>query len=322
MKNITGFGEILFRNLVVDKMLLSQTNNIIQTVGGAELNTIVGMSNLGHKCSFMSIISDDHLSEKIKTYLASNFVSTANIKQMPGRIGAYYLEEGIGQRPSRVTYDRSYSSFSLNTLTDEEIKESLIDKDCIHICGITLAVSAQSRDTLFRVLKFAKELGVLISFDFNYRSKLWTIEEAKPFYLEVMEYVDVLFASQYDAVNFLDTKSIPDLFGKFDIQAVFHTTRTTLSTTRNGLVAHGYTRSESYSSEYNEFDILDRIGGGDAFVSGILHNYLDKKDLQYTVNFGLSSSILKHTIFGDANILKEDVIISHMNSKGNMVVNR
>lgn len=322
MARIGGFGEILLRLEVSDQKKFLQLEQFNVNVGGAELNTLISLSNFGHSTKMLSCLPDNQLGQKALNYCLSQNVDTSNIYIEGDKLGIYFIEKGFGARPSQVIYDRKNSSFSQLLIPIENIKKALEDIDVIHLTGISLAVSEISRTNVLNILKCAHEKGKIVSFDFNYRSKLVDIKTIKPVYQEVMSYVDILFAAQYDVNNFLDCNKIEEVLDKYDIKAIFHTKRNTISANRNELRGYGYFKDESYVSKNIEFEILDRIGAGDAFVAGILHYYLEKKQLKEIVDFGLAASILKHTVNGDANMVNVEQVENFVKYNGNMVVDR
>lgn len=325
MAKIISFGEILLRLEVSTYNRMAESNNYQVSVGGAELNVAVGLSHLGHETAMISIISANHTKDLVHSYLNKHRISTDYVCVTDNRLGIYYLEKGFGPRASRVSYDRKYSAFSQFTYKKEMICDILQGYDLLHITGINLAIGQNSQENTLLIIKTAHELKIKISFDFNYRPSLIDIETIKPYYQQIIDYVDYLFASKYDISTFLDIKA--DNFEevvcrRHQITGVFYTTRTTVSAGYNQLMATGYLEQNVYQSKEVGFDILDRIGGGDAFVVGIIHQLIASAKLKTIVEFGLACAVLKHSLNGDALIVTEDEVNNYIKTKGQGRVER
>ncbi|MBQ4268222.1 MAG: sugar kinase, partial [Clostridia bacterium] len=211
--------------------------------------------------------------------------------------------------------------------------ENAFDYDAIfdgcsifHVCGISLALSEQCRNTVFRFAKEAKKRGILISFDFNYRSKLWTIDEARPHYQAFLPYVDICFGNAFDLKNFLSIDegsleaSVSAFFEKFGAKYLCFNKRNVISSTVNELTGFIYTMQGKDLCEVSygpcKFEILDRVGGGDCFSAGILHVLNgDLENAQKAVEYGIACDVLKHTIRGDIFTLDENALIDFLNKK-------
>ena len=250
------------------------------------------------------------------------------IKSDDKRTGIYFLEVGSGNRASKVIYDRADSAFSNMNMDDLNIEQGLENVDVFHFSGITLALSEELRKLTMKILKHCKENNILVSYDSNYRAKLWSIEEARKATLEILPYVNILSAGILDAENILLMKSdCSDKYEKLkyyydeisdnypNIKHIFSSIREVKSSSVNTLQCNYYTNKELYSSKTQLIDdIVDRVGGGDALTAGILYSIIKEKEPNYICEFANSASVLKHSISGDANFVVVDDVESLMNN--------
>lgn len=303
----TGLGE-----------KLTSAHSFDVNYGGAEANVGIALSNFGYDVSFVSKIPDSPLGEAVKKHLMSHGVKTDFILFGGERLGTYYLETGSGERSAKVVYDRKYSSFSKLEVNELEWESIFKDVDLFHVSGVAMAISNELRQIVKLAIEKAKELGVKISFDFNYRAGLWTHQEAKEAYREVLPYIDLCSAGELDAIHFMgidkanDALSIGEKLTYYyremqvmypNIQCFSSTTRNVVSSSNNELTGNFYINGELYRSNLHHLNpIIDRVGGGDAFMSGILYGYLESMEPQEIITFATAASALKHTIHGDCNV--------------------
>lgn len=329
---IVSLGEIMLRLTPPDYTRIEQATSFIANYGGGEANVIVSLSHLGHKCYFITRLPPNQLGDGAIDYLRSHGINTENITLGSSTMGIYFLESGFGGRPGRVIYNRKHSSFTRITPEEFDLDKIFKDATWFHISGITLALGDKARNMVLACLQCAKKHHVKVSFDFNYRSKLWTLEEAKPIYPLVMPYVDILFASPWDIRAVLEVgKNIKDddklmqyTLKKYNLEWIFGKTRKIFSSTENAMQAYVYGPNKLYYStaEY-KFQIFDRIGAGDAFASGVIHGLLTKPDNpKFAADFGIVNSILKQTIFGDVATFKESEILEYLSNQGRVEVKR
>ena len=342
-EKIVAFGEIMLRLSTPDYSTIDQTHSFVVNYGGGEANVAVALAHMGHKTFFMSKLPPNQLGDGAITHLKANGVDTKYVVRGSSTIGIYFLETGFGGRPSKVIYNRKHSA--ITRIQEDEFNWDEIFKDAtwFHISGITLALGERVRKVALRAVKEAKKHNVMVSFDFNYRSKLWTVEEARPVYKEFMNYVDVVFASFYDANTILEIpldddftgttlsekrrNVFPKMIKKYNLKYIFGTDRVVYSATENSLAGYYFRLNDNeLSCELTEpirFNIYDRIGGGDAFASGVIHGLLKNfDDPAYAVRYGLNTSVLKHTIYGDASTFSCEDIESFMAANGSAEVVR
>lgn len=331
MKFIT-IGEILLRLSPPNYEKIVTTHNLIMNYGGAEANVAVSLANLGVDSTFFTVIPDTDLGKSTISYLKANDVHTKHIIKTEGRMGIYYLEEGVAVRSSQVIYDRGNSAFSEFDYTDVDMDEILKDYEWLHVSGITPALSYNCRRLIDKALKSAKKFGLTVSFDPNYRKTLWSFETARDVLTTYLPYVDVLIGIEpihvYNEDGKTDVKdglSMQPSFEDMDrvfkaidehyhMKAIARTVRYAHSGSNNSLKAFYYTEGKTYESKLINFDIIDRVGGGDAFSSGLIFAMMEGMSPQNVIDFGVASSVMKHSIHGDTNITSKEAIMNLMNN--------
>ncbi len=327
-------GELLLRLSPPNYDKICTTTSFNATYGGAEANVAVSLANLGIDASYFTIVPNTAIGKAGIRYLRSNGVHcTPCLYSDKGRMGIYFLEEGFGVRQSNVTYDRAGSSLATYDFTKLDFKEILKDFTWLHLSGITPALSQNCRDMVMLALKAAKELGLTVSFDCNYRKALWSWQEARNCITEYLPYVDVLFGTE--PINLVgdDGRDIKDVIGKhptfeqeceifkaldekFHFKAIGRHVRFVHSGSENSLKAYLYFNGRVYESETFRFTILDRVGGGDAFASGMIYAMMKGFEPEEIVNFAVAASVIKHTMHGDFNITdNEESIRTVMNQE-------
>lgn len=342
-EKILTFGEIMLRLSTPDYSTIDQTHSFMVNYGGGEANVAVALAHMGHKTFFMSKLPPNQLGDGAITHLHSNNVDTRYVVRGSTTIGIYFLETGFGGRPSKVIYNRKHSAITRITEDEFDWEEIFRDATWFHLSGITLALGERVRKVALRAVKEAKKYNVPVSFDFNYRATLWTVEEARPVYKEIMDYVNIVFASFYDANTILEIpldpgfedktlsekrrNVFPKMIKKYNLHYIFGTDRVVYTATDNSLAGYYFRlKGEDLSWELSEpirFNIYDRIGGGDAFASGVIHGLLvDYNNPGYAVRYGLSTSVLKHTIYGDCSTFSCEEIEAFMKANGNAEVRR
>lgn len=321
MGKILAFGEVMMRLSVPDYKKLSQSNILEYSFSGTGMNVLSGLSQFGHEVELLTKLPKNSLGEAAKSQIRKLGISDKKVIYGDEYIGMYFLEQGYGNRNSKVTYtNRLESSFCKSKLDEYNLEEILKDVKLIHFCGISLAVTENVREIIFEIVKKAKQKNILISFDCNYRSSLWeNYEEARPIYKKMLELSDIVFASEQDAIKIFELTSefqeeekrredfLYQIKNIFSLKAVACTKREILSNNHHRLTGI-YLNDKIYYSPNMDCFILDRIGGGDGFTAGILHGILKEYSFQDTVEFAMASGILAHTTSGDSPISSiEDV---------------
>lgn len=328
--DLVSLGELMLRLSPPDNERITRGDTFGKQVGGAEMNAITGAAMLGLRCGIISKLPANDLGTYVKNRVRLCGVSDDYLVYDDGRdarLGVYYYENGAYPRKPRIVYDRKNTSVNKIDVSDysDELYRSA---RCFHTSGITLALSPQCRKTAVEMMKRFKEQGALISFDVNFRGNLWSGPEAKACIEEILPYVDIFFCSEDTArLTFLkegDAKSIMKSFTEeYPISIVASTQRIVHSPKRHTFGSVIYSRIEDkYYEElpYADIEVVDRIGSGDAYISGVLYGLLSHEgDYQRALEYGNATGALKNTIPGDliSTDLKEiDSIISEHKSTG------
>ncbi|MBR7172232.1 MAG: sugar kinase [Clostridia bacterium] len=337
-EKIVAFGEIMLRLTPPDYTTISQARNFVANYGGGEANVLVSLSHLGHQTEFLTKLPDNQLGDSAIKHLMGHGVETKHVVRGSSNIGMYFVETGFGGRPSKVLYNRKHSAITRIEEAEVDFDEIFKDATWFHLSGITLALGENVRKVAFKCLEYCEKYGVTVSFDFNYRSKLWTIDEARPHFKKVIPFVDVLFANHFDLNTILEipldsedvdtkTKKIElskKLIAGSKVKYVFGTERVVHTASENSLSSYCVCKNGEYKSEEPiRFAIYDRIGGGDAFASGVVHGLIKNFDEpEYALKFGLATSILAHTLYGDVSTLSEKEVQEFIDTSGNAAIQR
>ena len=324
------FGEIMLRLTPPNYEKIRMTSSFDATYGGSEANIALALANLGIDSTFFSVVPDNSLGKSAIRMLRSNDVHCKPVilstpEETPThRLGTYYLETGYGIRPSEVTYDRKHSAITEYDLSRVDLDALLEGFDWIHLSGITPALSESCAEFMLECLKKAKEKGLTVSFDGNFRSTLWSWDEARDYCTRCLPYVDVLLGiepyhlwkdeNDHAAGDWKD--GIPlqpsyeqqdEVFQHFverypNISCIARHVRYAHSGSENSLLAYMWYQGHTFESKKFTFNILDRVGGGDAFASGLIYAMMNNYKPMDMINFAVASSVIKHTIRGDGNI--------------------
>lgn len=321
-KMIVGLGEILIRFTAERGTLIREARNYVANYGGSEANVIISLCHLGHKGRYVTRVSDDELGLGAIDYLKTQNVDTSYIqKRGQHPLGTSIVEEGEGVRPNVVIYNRKWSSAAQMRPENFNFEEILKDGCIFHVSGISLCISEKAKNTTIEAMKVAKKLGLKVSFDFNYRSKLLTVDDAKKIYPLIVEYADIISASKWDLKTLLsydhkdDEHFFNDACKDFNFDYIFSREREVISSREQIMQGFAFTKNDTYTSKKYKFEIFDRIGAGDAFVAGYLHGLLkNKNDLNQALNYGMANCILEQTILGDCSRFSESDLDSYLNN--------
>jgi len=321
MSEFLTFGEIMLRLKTPGHERFFQSPAFEATFGGGEANVAVALANYGFDAGFVSALPKDDIGESAIRELRSFGVNTTHVNRSGSRVGIYFLEAGANQRPSKVIYDRAGSSICDAKPGDFDWKKVFAGAKWLHITGITPALSASAAALSLEAVRSAKEHGLTVSCDFNYRGKLWKYGKTAPEVMtELVKYVDVGIANEEDCQKSLgitvdvdvesgelDTAKYEALSEKVlkqfpNMSIIAITLRESHSADRNGWSAclrdaDGFRLSRHYEIT----DIIDRVGGGDSFASALIYGLNAYKDRQQSLEFAVAASCLKHSIMGDFN---------------------
>jgi 2-dehydro-3-deoxygluconokinase len=326
-KKVIAFGEVMIRLMVPGYELLTQANTLKYSFSGTGVNVASAMTKLGHEGCLATKLPDNPLGEAAVSFLQRLGIGREFISKGGQYIGMYFLENGFGQRASRVTYtNRLESSFNTAEILDYDMELIAEQADIIHFCGITLAMTDQVRENMKILAKKVKEKGGLVCFDCNYRPTLWDggYAQAKPHYEEMLSLADIVMMNEKDAMFVLGMKTdktskeeqlkdlIPKVGKSFDIQTIAGTHRAINSNNTHSLRGYIYKNETFVFSRNISFSVYDRIGAGDAYTSGILHGELMGFPEGKTVEFAASAGMLACTIVGDTPMSTETEILSAM----------
>lgn len=331
MAKVLTLGEIMLRLSTVESRL-AETSEMQAHYGGGEANVAISLANFGHQAYFASKVPDNALGLAVKRHLNRFGVHTDYLLFGGQRLGIYFLEQGVGIRAANVVYDRAYSSFSQMKENEWERLDLFAGVDLFHLSGITPALSPAWVELLIKLMQEAKSRKVKISFDINFRGKLWSQAQASVALKQILPYVDYLSAGKLDAQYLLGIENAQDLsleqcyqeMQKLypNIQVIYSTNRTILSAKHNRLQGTIYAQNQYYESEVIDIpDIIDRVGGGDAYSAGILHGLLSGYSAQETVNFATAASALKHMVYGDCNQFTLEEVQAYLEN-GSSKINR
>lgn len=326
MGKVVTLGEIMLRLSTQQGLRLAQSEGFEAHYGGGEANVAISLANYGHEVAFASKVPENSLGEAVKRHLQRYGVATNFLLQGGPRLGTYYMESGIGERAASVIYDRAGSSFAGMQEVEWDMAKLFDHVDIFHISGITPALSANWRKLTLTLMQAAKKAGCKISFDINYRGKLWTQKEAGETLQDLLPLVDYCSAGKMDALYLLEIPEMPkeqpneaiyyyqkmqELFP--NIQVFYSTKREVYSASANQLIGTLWMENQYYESQAHRIDpIVDRVGGGDAFSGGVLHGLLNKDAPQSIINFATAASALKHTIHGDCNQFSQTEVESFL----------
>ena len=320
-KRVITFGEIMLRLAPEGYYRFVQANSFGATYGGGEANVAVSLANFGIDTAFVTKLPAHEIGQAAVNELRKFGVDTSRIVRGGNRIGIYFLEKGASQRPSKVIYDRAHSAIAEASPEDFDWNEIFQNVDWFHFTGITPALNDTLAAICLDACKKAKELGLTVSCDLNYRNKLWSREKAGQVMSELCKYVDVCIANEEDAADVFGIRAAntdvtkgavshegykdvaKQLAGRFGFSKVAITLRESLSASDNNWAAMLYDGTEFYFSKKYAVHIVDRVGGGDSFGGGLIYACLNQYDPQSAIEFAAAASCLKHSVEGDMNMV-------------------
>ena len=325
MKKVVTFGEIMLRLTPPGFKRFSQTNSFEVIYGGGESNVAVSLANYGTPVEFITRLPQNDIGECALMELRKRGVETQNILRGGERLGIYFLEIGAVSRGSKVVYDRAHSSMSTIEKGMVDWEKIFSDAHWFHWTGITPALSQGAADACLEAIQVANKMGITVSTDLNYRKKLWKYgkepsevmpdlvagcdiilgneEDAEKHFGLHPEGVDVTKSHAVDPKSYLSVlKQLMEMFPR--AKKVITTLRGSISASHNTWSGVLYDGKQLYEApSYDITHIVDRVGGGDSFMGGLIHGLIKyADDDQKALDFAVAASCLKHTIYGDANL--------------------
>lgn len=337
---IVTFGEIMLRLQPPAYQRFVQTGSYEATFGGGEANVAVSLCNFGKEAAFVTGLPENEIGSACIGQLRRWGVDTRFILRKNGRMGIYFCEKGASQRPSKVIYDRAGSVAAGLQPGDVDWKAVFANAEWFHFTGITPALGDSVAALTLEACKAAKEAGVSVSCDLNYRKKLWTREKAGKVMAELMPYVDLLIANEEDAADVFGiraeksdvTRGEIDLDGyrgvaeqlirRFGVKKVAITLRESVSASRNRWSGLLYNGKELFVSKKYDMQIVDRVGGGDSFGAGLIYGQTSGMDDAASLEFAAAASCLKHSVEGDFNAVTVAEVLALCGGDGSGRVQR
>ncbi|MGI6284580.1 sugar kinase [Neomoorella humiferrea] len=327
MAKVVTFGEIMLRLSTPGYQRIVQADSFDVTYGGGEANVACSLANYGAEAVFVTKVPANPLGQAAVNHLRRYGVDTTHILQGGERLGIYFLETGASQRPSKVVYDRKYASIAGVQPGEFDWAGIFSGASWFHFTGITPALGENVAAVTLEAARTAKEMGLTVSCDLNYRKNLWAPEKARETMTQLMDYVDIAIGNEEDAEKVFGIKAAAsdvtkgeineegyrqvarELLTRFNLQKVAITLRESFSAFDNGWSALLYDGREFYRSRRYQIHIVDRVGGGDAFAGGLIYALTEGLGPGEALEFAVAASCLKHTIPGDFNhVTKEEVM--------------
>ncbi len=318
-KKVVTLGEIMLRLSTPGFERFVQSDSFDVTYGGGEANVAVAVSNYGLNGVFVTKVPDNPIGQAAINHIRRYGVDTQYIARGGKRLGIYFLETGASMRASQVVYDRAGASIAEVDASEFDFDKIFEGADWFHTTGITPALSDKAAALTLEALKAAKAKGITTSIDLNYRKKLWSKEKAREVMTELCKYVDVCIGNEEDADTTLGFKAahtdvtkgelnldgFKDVFKqmkeKFGFKFIASSLRESHSASDNGWSALVYDGTDFYHTKKYNVRIVDRVGSGDSFASGLIYGLVTGKTMADAAEFGVAASALKHTIPGDLN---------------------
>jgi len=340
---VVTFGEIMLRLAPPGFERFLQSPQLVATFGGGEANVAVALAGFGAPARYVTVLPPNHpVADAVVAQLRSFGVDTSQIVRGKGRMGVYYVEAGANQRPSKVVYDRDYAAIALAKPGNINWDQALAEAGWFHVTGITPAISQGAADLALEGARTAREKGLTVSCDLNYRKNLWKYGKTAPEVMrELMKSVDIGIANEEDCQMALGVQAEVDVHsGTLDVSQYDKLTQKVMAEFPN-LKMMAITLRESKSASHNGWSaclhdgqdflvsrhyeithIVDRVGGGDCFAGGLIYGLLSLPTHQDTLEFAVAASCLKHSIPGDFARLSADEVKQLLKAGGSGRVQR
>ena len=332
MYKLVTFGEIMLRVSPPFGERLFSGGGAEVCFGGSEANVAALCARLGLSASFVTKVPEGEIGDAALRSLTYHGVDVSSALRGGERLGVYYYENGAGLRPAKCIYDRAHSAFADASALEFDFDAILDGADALFVSGITPALSREAAKACRAAIDSARAKGATVYFDLNYRSKLWSEEEAREALGALLPSVDVLVSNLYQANDILalgaDTSdedgacvaAAKALVGLYGFRSVALTVRRTFSADRNGFFAMLFDGGRAYFSAKRETAVVDRVGSGDAFTAALIAGLSKGRDGQSAVEYAAAAALLKHSIKGDLAALSDAEIRSLAEGGGAMTV--
>lgn len=312
MPTVVTFGEIMMRLTAPGQQRFAQASSLGITYGGGEANTAAALAQMGVPATHVTVFPENDLGRAAGAFFQKAGIDTTHVAYGNGRLGLYFMEVGAGIRPSRIVYDRFDSAFAKLDPGAFDWEKILAGARWFHWTGITPAVSASAAQACADAIRTARRLGVTVSTDVNYRRVLWQYgKKASEVMPALVESCDVAVCTEGDASDIFGIQSadFQDMARQMkqrfpNLRQIIATRRDVLSASYNRLTGLCFDGNECHESPTFDLNpIVDRIGGGDAFMAGFIYGSLHYGDSARALAFATAASALKHTIEGDFNLV-------------------
>ena len=325
---VVTFGEIMGRLNPVGYTRFVQATTFEMSYAGGEANVAASLANFGVDSAFVTKIPKNEIGQSAINSCRQYGVDTSMIVRGGERLGLYFVEKGFSQRPSKVIYDRKGSSIATAKREDFDWQNILKGATWFHFTGITPALGGELPEICLDAVKTAKNMGITVSCDLNYRKKLWTTEEAGKVMSSFMPYIDVCIANEGDCADVFNIKAqgvdvekgnvtgdayisvAKQLADKYGTKTVAITLRGSINANINNWSAMLYQEGKAYFAPTYQVHIVDRVGGGDSFGAGLIYSLINGYSCQDSINFAVAASCLKHTIEHDFNLVSVEEVKS------------
>ncbi len=320
MYDVATLGETMLRLAPPNFQRFEQTRTFDVTAGGSESSTAVGIARMGLKTAWISKLPENPLGRFVANKIREHGVDTSHVVWTDsGRVGVYFLEFGSAPRASQVIYDRKGSAISTLTVDEIDWKPIFEGTRLFHTSGITPALSKSCAKATAKAVSEARAAGCMVSFDMNYRTKLWSPEEAKACLSELLKSVNILITTRQDTARVFGlegsheelAEQLKDMFN-FDVVAI--TLRNPI-TVQTGTWTSMALADKIYKGKVYDLEIIDRVGSGDSFTAGFLYGYLTG-DVEKGIAYGDAMAALKHTFPGDLTWVTKEEVISQIEGEG------
>ena len=302
---IVTFGEIMLRLTPERHLRFTQADRFEAVYGGAEANVAVALAQMGEEAAFVTKLPQHGIGQAAADALRRFGADVRDIVRGGERIGIYFQERGAAQRPSQVLYDRKNSAFALSLPQEYDWERILQGASWLHCTGITPALGENAQKIAAQAMCAAKKKGITVSFDVNYRSNLWDAAQARRVMEALFGYVDVCISNEMQASELFGIRgetaeeAAQNMLSAYSFSHVAFTFRRTISAERNRIAGMLSTKEGCVWSPWYEMEMVDRIGGGDAFAAGLIYALLRRYDAHRAIGFAAAADCLKHSTEGD-----------------------